>query len=133
VSAIQNQLSTIQTSITGILSSISNIWSRLNQPAILSPANGTYPSNNISLKITDTQMKTWYSLNNGPNVAFNSTAIIIASAGSNKLIVYANDSQGMIYSSIVYFTVHLGDINGDNKVNLVDLVTIASNYGKTYS
>ena len=73
---------------------------------IISPQNITYKVMVIDLKvIANETIDTWkYQLNGGTNITFTPNTTINAIMGSNYIIVWANDTQGNINFSQVYFT-----------------------------
>src|SRR3989338_3446834 len=78
---------------------------------IISPLNQTYNStDNILLNFTATDSSgisnCWYSLNAGANISLPGCNSILfnATAGSNNIIVYANDSAGNINSTQRFFS-----------------------------
>jgi peptide/nickel transport system substrate-binding protein len=76
---------------------------------VLSPANATYDTTNVSLIFTVNKATTWirYSLDGAANVTITgNTTITSLSYGSHKVVVYANDTHGnMGTSNTVYFVI----------------------------
>ena len=76
---------------------------------ILSPENKTYTTTSVNLKIHISETVTWigYSLDGAANVTITGdTTIPDLTLGSHKIIVYANDTAGLIGASeTVYFTI----------------------------
>jgi peptide/nickel transport system substrate-binding protein len=76
---------------------------------VLSPANATYDTRNVSLIFTVDEPTDWigYSLDGAANVTITgNTTITSLSYGSHKVVVYANDTQGnMGTSNTVYFVI----------------------------
>lgn len=74
---------------------------------LVSPTNTTYSSTSITLDITpsETLSSSWYSLNGGTNTTFTDPTTITASAGSNTIRVYGNDTAGNVNSTAVTFSV----------------------------
>jgi outer membrane protein assembly factor BamB len=73
---------------------------------IYSPQNITYNSITINLETSaDETIDTWwYSLNGETNTTFTPNSTIAAAEGSNKIIVYANDTLGNLNSTSISFT-----------------------------
>ena len=76
---------------------------------VLSPANATYDTTNVSLIFTVNKATSWigYSLDGAANVTITgNTTITSISHGSHKVVVYANDTYGnMGTSNTVYFVI----------------------------
>lgn len=76
---------------------------------ILSPQNRTYDIINIDLNWSANFTPNWscYNLNGDGNVSLNNDNTTIHTlAGSNNVVLYANDSSGNWYSDTVYFFVN---------------------------
>lgn len=74
-----------------------------------SPSNRTYAVNNIELNVSspDTVDTWWYEYNsNGTNITFTPNTTFVASGadGAKHIIIYANDSGGLVSSQKIYFT-----------------------------
>jgi len=99
-----------------------NIWLDINEQytpleygtilpklSIISPENKIYPSNNVSLIISVNRATSWigYSLDDKPNATTNGDKILVGlNDGSNKIIVYINDTFGnTVCSNVTYFSV----------------------------
>jgi hypothetical protein len=98
---------------------------------ILSPQNTTYTTSSIPLNFTVNESTSWmgYSLDYQANVTISgNTSLTSLAYGRHSIVVYANDtSWNMGSSDIVYFTITIiGDINGDFKVDISDLVIVIS-------
>jgi len=76
---------------------------------VLSPANATYDTRNVSLIFTVDKATSWigYSLDGGANVTITgNTTLTSLSYGSHRIVVYANDTYGnMGISNTVYFVI----------------------------
>jgi len=77
---------------------------------ILSPGNTTYTSTSVKLKVDISEATSWigYSLDGAANKTITGTTTTLndLSLGSHSIIVYANDTTGLMGSSdILYFTV----------------------------
>jgi len=76
---------------------------------VLSPANATYDTRNVSLIFTVNKATSWigYSLDGGANVTITgNTTLTSLSYGSHRIVVYANDTYGnMGVSNTVYFVI----------------------------
>jgi hypothetical protein len=97
-----------------------------------SPVNKTYASTSVKFNFSVQPGSTvldWraYSLDGGANVSIaGNTTISNLSAGAHQVVLYASDTGGYVgASSTVIFTVHPGDCNGDNSVNVLDLQQMA--------
>jgi len=80
---------------------------------IHNPKNTTYTATSRPLQVSAnaTVSKWWYKLNAGSNTTFTPNTTITAAYGSNLLIVYANNSAGVVYSRRVRFTVSPSALN----------------------
>jgi len=75
---------------------------------ILSPINKTYSSLDVNLNVSaDENISAWWYSLNGVNSTFTPNTTISARAGSNSLIVYANDTNNNTGSSSITFNVKL--------------------------
>ncbi len=76
---------------------------------VLSPANATYDTTNVSLIFTVDEPTDWigYSLDGAANVTITgNTTLTSLSYGSHRIVVYANDTHGNMGSSnTVYFVI----------------------------
>ena len=77
---------------------------------ILSPANTTYTSTSVDLRLSISEATTWirYSLDGAANVTITGTSATLTSLsiGSHRVRAYANDTTGLIgSSSTIYFTI----------------------------
>jgi len=76
---------------------------------VLSPANATYDTTNVSLIFTVNKATSWirYSLDGAANVTITgNTTLTSLSHGSHHIVVYANDTHGNIgTSNTVYFVI----------------------------
>jgi peptide/nickel transport system substrate-binding protein len=77
---------------------------------ILSPANTTYTSTSVDLRLSISEATTWirYSLDGAANVTITGTSATLTglALGSHRVRAYANDTTGLIgSSSTVYFTI----------------------------
>jgi hypothetical protein len=72
--------------------------------SIISPENKTYSTNTILLNysITNDIDFIWYNLDNGINITINSPKSFDAAEGTNTLYLYANNSQGVSFKSIIF-------------------------------
>jgi len=72
---------------------------------IISPENITYLTSNILLNysVTNEVESVWYNLDNGINITINSPAYFSAVEGSHILYLYANNSQGASFKSVIFF------------------------------
>jgi hypothetical protein len=100
---------------------------------ILYPWNRTFYKNSLDLNFTVNEPTSWigYSLDNKPNVTITgNTTLTGLSNSSHNVIVYAIDLAGNTGSNATYFTVTtIGDINGDCKVDVKDLVLVIKHFG----
>jgi hypothetical protein len=70
-----------------------------------------------------------YSLDGGANVTIAGNITIgTLGAGNHTIVVYVNDTVGKEGSDAVSFTLHPGDINDDEIVDIWDLVLLADAY-----
>jgi peptide/nickel transport system substrate-binding protein len=77
---------------------------------ILSPANTTYTSTSVDLRLSISEATTWirYSLDGAANVTITGTSATLTglALGSHRVRAYANDTTGLIgSSSTIYFTI----------------------------
>ena len=74
-----------------------------------------------------------YSLDGGANITISGNTTIPVEYGDHNLKVYATDVSNETYASeTVYFTITiLCDANGDGKVDISDIIIIATAYGST--
>ena len=102
-------INTLDASNTEGISAIRNMVRVLIiPPFILSPENKTYYTTSIPLNFIIDEKMSWiaYSLDNKPNVTITGNTTLTGLAyDSHKIIIYANDTAGNMYSDIVYFTI----------------------------
>jgi len=77
---------------------------------ILSPANTTYTSTSVDLRLSISEATSWigYSLDGAANVTITGTSATLTglALGSHRVRAYANDTTGLIgSSSTIYFTI----------------------------
>jgi hypothetical protein len=100
---------------------------------IIYPWNRTFYKSSLDLNFTVNEPTSWigYSLDNKPNVNITgNTTLTGLSNSSHNVIVYATDLAGNTGSNATYFTVTtIGDINGDCKVDVKDLVLVIKYFG----
>jgi hypothetical protein len=99
---------------------------------MISPTNQTYTTLNIGLSIVANEPidSFVYSLNQGENVTFSGNVTVKVSYSLNKLVVYARDLEGNVGFSLVTFRVNfLGDLDGNGKVNIIDITIVAKAFG----
>jgi hypothetical protein len=100
---------------------------------ILFPWNRTFYKSSLDLNFTVNEPTSWigYSLDNKPNVTITGNTILTGlSNSSHNVIVYATDLAGNTGSNATYFTVTtIGDINGDCKVDIKDLILVIKYFG----
>jgi peptide/nickel transport system substrate-binding protein len=96
---------------------------------ILSPANTTYTSTSVDLRLSISEATTWirYSLDGGANVTITGTSATLTglSLGTHRIKVYANDTTGLIgSSSTVYFTIKEAPAPGIDWTLIIAIVLI---------
>ena len=97
---------------------------------IVNPTNTTYETTSVDLNWTNSTTTDWvgYSLNGASNITLTTDIIMIAIEGSNHVIVWANDTNGVITFDEEWFTVDTTIIitidNPTNTTYTVDYVDL---------
>ena len=87
----------------------------------------------VSFNINFPANWTGYSLDNSPNVTINTTdfTLSLKDIAFHQITIFANDSSGKTFKSDkVTFRTCTGDVNGDGKVDIVDIASVGANFGK---